>query len=54
LAAKLAAGPPAHPVGLLKQQQGPWEEAKGEAGAGEKKLGNLLQESLPLKRGEEK
>lgn len=49
LAAKLAAGPPAHPVGLVKQQEGPWEPAAGEASAAEKKLGSLLQESLAPK-----
>lgn len=49
LAAKLAAGPPAHPVGLVKQQEGPWEPATGEASAAEKKLGSLLQESLAPK-----
>lgn len=49
LAAKLAAGPPAHPVGLVKQQQGPWEPAAGEAGEAEKKLGSLLQDNLPPK-----
>lgn len=49
LAAKLAAGPPAHPVGLVKQQEGPWEPAVGEAGDAEKKLGSLMQESLSSK-----
>lgn len=49
LAAKLAAGPPAHPVGLVKQQEGPWEPAAGEASEAEKKLGSLLQESLAPK-----
>lgn len=46
LAAKLAAGPPTQPVGLVKQQEGPWEPAAGEAGEAEKKLGGLLKESL--------
>ncbi|GAB0493816.1 hypothetical protein MMPV_005102 [Pyropia vietnamensis] len=49
LAAKLAAGPPTHPVGLVKQQDGPWEPAVGEAGDAEKKLGSLMQESLSSK-----
>ncbi|KAK1864422.1 hypothetical protein I4F81_006970 [Pyropia yezoensis] len=49
LAAKLAAGPPTQPVGLVKQQEGPWEPAAGEAGEAEKKLGGLLKESLSPK-----